>query len=313
MRAGPGPGRSRRQRRLPRNHRPRPRDPAGPESRQPGDALVCGECGQLDWPEEVSSAQPHRRDGADGAARTEECSHCGEHAWIDVGRETTALMLHQHEERAAEGRIDWMGVARVGVGGGTVGAFAGMFIGTLGGVSLLAGLSAVLAGAWVVRQHRRLAPEPSSLPSRWAMALPPAGPVGEVVRGPARPSGELLTAPLSGRRCVAYEVGVRHDDGGSAPASTWVLLEQRVAALEVGGQHVEPSTTHLALARQYLGPHGTVELDAAAEVFLRQRGLGSQSTALELFETIVEPEAEVVLERAEHGATLTSPGALALR
>ncbi|MCX4241069.1 hypothetical protein [Paraliomyxa miuraensis] len=235
----------------------------------------------------------------------EACPHCGERAWIDLGRESTALMLHQHEAHEVRTRLRPVDLLRAGAWGGAVGVIAGaLLVGTLGGGALLAGSSALLAGAWVAWQRRRPGPPPSPLPSRWSMALPPTGPVREAVSGPVRVRGEPLTAPLSGRACMAYEVGVRHDGRGSAPASTWVLIEQRVAPLEVEGRALDPSSTHLVLPRQRLGTYGTVELDAAAEAFLRERGLGSPDTVLELFETILEAGTEVEVERTEHGATL---------
>ena len=228
---------------------------------------------------------------------------CGQHSWIDLGRESAALMLRQQEEHDQQARIGRRrSVARDALLGGMVGALFGFPV--LGGSSgvLLMMLTALLAGSWSLRQQRWLGRP--VLPWRWAMALPPAGAVTEVRQGPARARGDSIVAPLSGRRCVAYEVGVRHDDRGTEHAGTWALLEQCVAAIEVGGHAVDPESTHLVLPRQHLGSRSTVELDEAAEAYLRQRGLGSKAATLELFEGIVEADAEVRLELTGQGATL---------
>lgn len=307
MRAGAGPRISKRPRRLPRKQLARHRGSSAAESRALGHALVCAECGQLGWPSEGGDAQPHRRDAVETTAYREPCSHCGERSWIDLGRESTALMLRQHDEDDVDGRgLGGGQVVRDGAVGAVVGAAVGIIVlyPSVVGVLVMAFLVAMLSGAWSLRQHQRHAPRPTSLPARWAMALAPAGPVAEVVSGPVHAAGELLTAPLSGRRCVAYEVGLRHDGQATAAASTWALLEQRVAPLGVGAQRVEPPAVHLALARERLGARSTVALDEAAEAFLRQRGFGARSTELELFETIIEPDATVQLELTAHGATL---------
>ena len=105
---------------------------------------------------------------------------------------------------------------------GSTGVFLGvmlaqLFLGT--GALLPAGLTtiaAVLAGVAIVRRLYELGgpPRPRSLPMRWRFALPsPQSP--QLDGALAILQGEPILAPLSGRPCLAYDVGVRTDDDAS--------------------------------------------------------------------------------------------------
>ena len=125
---------------------------------------------------------------------------------------------------------------------------------------------------------------------RWRYALPsPQLPQLEATRVSLQ--GEPIIAPLTGRPCVAYEVGVRTDDDAQAPLGTWLLIEQGVAPLIAGGTSIPEGKAWLELrsrTRHQPGDPGSV---ASLRRFLRERGFDRPD--LVVFETIVEPDASV--------------------
>jgi hypothetical protein len=129
-------------------------------------------------------------------------------------------------------------------------------------------------------------------PARWRLALPAAHLAD--VRGAIEPCGEALRAPLSGRPCAAWEVGVRADADGQAPDGTWLLLEQRSAAATLGGRTIPADALRLELARDRVDPEHPVHA-AAIDRFLHERGFLSSDTTLAFFETIVPVGANVAV------------------
>jgi len=248
----------------------------------------------------------HRQEESSGLARQPACSYCGERSWIDLGQPEVVLALRHDEEMRAEARrVGMRPVAVRGLLGMGLGALVGfVLVGALWGMGAVAGLMG-MAAALSTYQGMQLAQGiDRGLPSRWAMALPPAGEVTAVHRGPAQLRGEPLRAPLTGRPCVAYEVGARIDDQVDAPATTWALLEQALAPLEVDGHPLPAASTHLRLPRHRLGSSTALSLDPAAQAFLQQRGLVIDGLVLELYESIVEADAPVELRRVGDGAEL---------
>ncbi|MCH9683504.1 MAG: hypothetical protein K0V04_18850 [Deltaproteobacteria bacterium] len=275
-------------------------------------ARLCGECGRLGWPR-THLATPHRRGPAeaDVAARTqaEPCVHCGESNTILLGHESTALALRAVEQQQHHGRDGLPTAVRLGLLGAAAGGVLGLTtMGGAVGVGLVGGLTALCGVLIGIRHEATFRPPPAVLPARWAMALAPEGPVTSKVGGVAVPEGEPLIAPLSGRTCLAYEVGARRDDDGDAPPATWALLEQRVTAARVEAQTVEPATTHLVLPRERWAQLEWSALDERAALFLRRRGFGPLDDGLWLFEAVVEPGQPVDLERCEGGSLLRSRG-----
>jgi len=283
------------------------RSSEGPEETELGGALVCGSCGQLGLAS-LGSGDPHR-DQASALTRAP-CSHCGERSWIDLGRPSNALALRTNEDDDARRTelVPGRAIAR-----GLMGLALGMFVGLIGGGGMafalvVAGLGGLVAVLLTVRSAQAMRVDrPQSLPTRWTMVLPPAEDMQEVERivsGSAEVRGELLRAPLSGRSCAAYEIGVRRDDDAEAPLATWGLLEQKIAELVVDGDRVDPARTRLDLPRQRLGSLLELHLDEPARVYLRQRGIGAEVVSVELFETIIEPGAEVSVAIGAQVSTL---------
>ncbi|MEM6297012.1 MAG: hypothetical protein AAGA54_37450, partial [Myxococcota bacterium] len=58
-------------------------------------AMLCAECGWLDW--RASGASSPHRQAADAQADAT-CPHCGASAWLDLRRESTALAIREGEE-----------------------------------------------------------------------------------------------------------------------------------------------------------------------------------------------------------------------
>jgi hypothetical protein len=272
--------------------------------------MVCGKCGQLAWPADVGGAHPHREDVTSMALRLQQCSFCGADEWIDLRYEATALALRENEAvrrpSLALRRASLLLTAVFGVG---VGAAAGLVAAIpWWGTTLLAAHLGALAGLLWKRAHAPFPARRSERPIRWAMALLPAGSSTEQIRGTVELCDEALRSPISGRRCAAFEVGVRDDEQADARPDTWRLLEQHLALVEVADQQVDQDSTHLELRRQFLGTIGSMDLDEAALVYLRQRGFYPGDHGLCVFETIVEPGAEVEVIRFEDGNVLRPLG-----
>lgn len=280
----------------------------GPEQRREDAALVCGSCGQLGWPTQQRNPLRHAAD--DSRPTLPPCSHCNDESWIDLGQDSTALALLDHEDNSKPFFSLGFRLLSAITSGSILGAFFSFMVGGNLPFVLIAFLcGGVLASMFVLRNHQRAQGHSmhASLPARWTMALPPASDKGNAkrFRGTAQPSGELLRAPLSGRPCVAWEVGVRLDDEATAEPRSWQLLEQRLAPLSVDGHAIDPTRTHLTAPRQRLDRSADVKLDEAAQAFLRQRGFDGGSTAARLFETIVgADDAVTLLVYAEGRSTL---------
>lgn len=299
VRAGPSP--SLKSRRV-RARRERAREQTEDERVRATGALLCSECGRLEWPEPVS-ASPHRM--TEEVERRPACPHCESQAWIDLRRESTALAIRLGEEGIASGEsalVDTMRKAGLGV-------IVGSFVGILATSSLLvgglvAGLAGVAGGLASVRLRKMSAAPTPVLPDRWSMALPPSQPPTEVVRGVPE-CAAVLHSPLTGRPCVAYEIGLREDDDGQGELATWALLEQRVASMRIGERDVDPQVTFADVPRESLGELSPQLLDAAALEWLAERGYSAVGSSLRVFESIVPPDTEVVFSRGEAGAVLS--------
>lgn len=220
--------------------------------------------------------------------------------------ETTAIALRENEEirrpSAAARRSSLLLAVGFGVG---VGVSVGLLAGSPWWLSAVVAASlGALAGLLWRRGHALIPVRASARPGRWALALPPAGPTTERIRGPVELRDEPLRSPISGRSCAAFEVGVRDDENAEGSPPTWRLLEQHLALVTVADHQVDQDSTHLELRRELLGRIGSMELDEAAIVYLRQRGFYPDDHGLCLFETIVEPGAELVITCHEDGNVL---------
>ena len=269
-------------------------------------ALVCGRCGQLAWPESTKTQAPHRRDDQADLGKQPACTHCGDKSWIDLRRESTALALRDGERQAREANENR---TREVVLNSTMGTALGTFLGVIvvgmawPAVAIGLGVGAV-AGLAKHREYSHGDPTPSELPRRWSMALPPRGPSSGRREGRATAKEEPLRAPLSGTRCVAWEVGLREDDDAAGDLATWALLEQQVDALDVDGDPLDPLLTHLGGTRHYLGRMSELELDEAAKDYLRQRGITSMTPDYFVYETVIEADLPVLVDVYEAGFVL---------
>ena len=94
----------------------------------------------------------------------------------------------------------------------------------------------------------------------------------------------LLTAPLSGRACLAYELGVRSDDNAQDEDWSWTLLEQRVVPMSVG-EHRMQSQPYLRLRRTL----HQAAMDESAKFELRKRGVDLSRPGYCVYESVLLP------------------------
>jgi hypothetical protein len=189
---------------------------------------LCMTCGYLAEP---ARGDPMRTETVDG--KPVSCPACGRAGLADLRHTPTVFSLNELERSEDEpsrlarfgrvfGRALGIGiagailvgsVAMVIDGSSSIGDGldrAALAVGPIAVVSLPV-VAPLLSGSAVIRRAK---------PRRWR--LPQVRQFDRApwsrkrVRGTARASSELLTAPLSGRPCLAYEIGVRDDDGATA-------------------------------------------------------------------------------------------------
>jgi hypothetical protein len=139
-------------------------------------------------------------------------------------------------------------------------------------------------------------------PNSWSYAPKPRGRRQESLEGRVTATSTLV-APLTGRPCVAYEIGVRHDSQSEDEDWSWSLLEQRSVDLSVGGRGLD-SMPHLRLRRRVLAE----ELGESACKELRKRGLDPKRPGYTVFETIVCSEEFAAAQRYGDGGWVLSAG-----
>ncbi|PRQ07860.1 hypothetical protein [Enhygromyxa salina] len=227
------------------------------------------------------------------------CEGCGaSNTWANLraGAVVEALITQDETRRSTSGarRSGLVKVAGLLVWG----LLGALTIKDIGGWILLP----IMAGTAWVMLHAAYVEYASGRRARfansWRHEPRPRGRTRARLRG--RLHGErALRAPLSGRACLAYELGVRHDTDVAADPWTWTLLEQRSAAgLSIDGVAVAQQP-YLRLQRRVY----THELSAAARDELRKRGLDPTRPGYTLFETIVEA-AEPVTVKVQRTGTL---------
>lgn len=260
----------------------------------------CTECGfqisselSKDPYREPSSAEPRDR-------RPEgPCQCCGERAWANL-REggVVEALIERDDERQSTRDARRNGVIKLACLAGWSVMVAMLAFGTDGVIiwPLAAGTTLLmLQGAYREYVSGQRAPYPNS----WSHQQAPKGRVRTRHEGPVA-ADSLLRAPLSGRVCVAYELGVRHDSDPEAESWSWTLLEQRSApGLTV--KDVSSERPYLRLQREI---HRGA-LSEAARKQLRMRGLDPSRPGYTLFESIVELGESLTLERHRAGDVLT--------
>jgi len=273
-----------------------------------GDTLMCISCGYLVVPAERTWAagDPLRTEGG-GDRRDTACPSCGARQWADLGEPATITALRHVDAVEAPTRVSagtralrrlWA-VTR-GVSGIAIGAalIVGLVTSTIARGGLLVVLYPMLVGLVIVvvatvvdavREVRDV--RPAELPARWHLALPDGRAPAVAISGIARATGPLLRAPLTGRPCIAYELGVRTDADGGAPESTWLLLEQRSTAFTVDETRYPPDAVRLDLVRIPIDPEAFDE--RRIQHAMRSRGFLASDVTLALFEAIVPDEAAI--------------------
>jgi hypothetical protein len=238
------------------------------------------------------------------------CPGCGQRTWLDLRSLPAADALRQleHEDRL---RVPPDLVRRSQVAAGVVGAGLGIAAalathgqGTspiwsavlglviLGGVLPLVGWP--LARLWTALRFRRR----PRFPSRWRLPLPQGtGAAATIANGQAVPRAELLTAPVSGRPCIGYELTVLFDTPGDLRPAMWLLEEERTIPFAIGGVEVPADRATLDLPRQAVNrSDGTLDAELVTRL-LRQRGLFTAEGDYLLHESIIEPGARYTLAR----------------
>lgn len=270
---------------------------------------VCGACGLLG---DVPSADPYRAEQTAGVAAPV-CPSCGAQAWIDLRNIAAALALRDMEERARQEPPGWVrsktrmveGAFGMSAAGSAALALQLLLAPALGPLVVVSaatgGLTALLTNQLFARPLSRLllARKPVG-PARWRRALPipdVRSPVVALRRGRARGRGDTLKAPISGRPCLAYEVGVVFDADGDAYPPMWVLREDRSRAFGVDGVEIESDRVALELPLEDVSAAADAQPPTELVMFLRKRGLFHSDGAFEFFESVLIEGAPVELVR----------------
>ncbi|MCB9701516.1 MAG: hypothetical protein H6711_06475 [Myxococcales bacterium] len=267
---------------------------------------LCLECGRLHPPEQVA-----------GASSPRVCVACRRPALADLRPNGAIVALARIDEEDAPARASrGHRLLSRALGYGIVAGALGMIAVLVWAIVVAHTLDPIYISLWLVCLmpllltagtilSRRLAgSQAKPLPARWLMSLA-SGSRRRGARIQGRPAAaELLRAPLSGRPCVAYEVGARRDrDADDAELGSWLLLEQRSAAFVIGEVSVAADRAALSLRPRAHFAGDDAPDPAARDRFLRERGILS-TEPIELFETIVAADDECVLRIGEGAPVL---------
>lgn len=293
------------------------REPShGRDAEFPCDRLCAG-CGRLTAPRDMTPYRPGR-----AGMRPDPCPHCREVGLVDLGPAAAILALEGILARERPGRASSRRriARRAAYAGSAVASWGLLFVFVYAldldespgertwMVSLLLCFTPfmmlLVPGALmavVALRREWQATTPRSLPARWrfviAGAAPGAAPGAAVIAGPLLGEGQEIIAPISGRPCLAFEVGLREDDDGEAPLGSWLLVEQRSAPLRIGAHTFDADGVRLRLPRRELPwpPDGPDRARAAH--FLRARGFVIEDgKGLRIFESRLEAGGAVTAE-----------------
>ncbi len=270
----------------------------------------CTECGSL---RPSAQGTPHR----DTAIAAGPCTHCGGDVWADLTEDDATRTLAAIETYELE-TIDPHRRARewvLRIGGALLMGNLCYFMATASSLHLgsgvfqilmiVVGMVAVLYFALGLGRARRI--ERRELPYRWLLPLSPAATPakgGHTVQGSVSArSDEPLTAPLSGRPCLAHVVVARRLD---APANAPLgLVVQDSVDLVVDGHTIEHDAMRLD------GPTQPITIDparkASVSTFLRSHGISTAEHQWELAEAILEPGTVVRARAATPRGFIVTP------
>lgn len=262
----------------------------------------CCQCGYIEGQRLGSSYRPA------GEASLEPCPHCGATDWADLRDGAVVETLGDHlDALQSTRRASWRGIWTL------VGTLVGLLAAVVTGLGrvhdgsvivfpLVALILLMIIRGAVVDIQRGRRPK---VPVRWRLALPPEEPERARIQGAVTaPELELLQAPLSGRPCVAYELGVRSDHDANADLWSWALLEQEVAPIEVDDEPIPADRVWLELDRTER--EASLD-DPAVRDLLRSRGIDPSRPGHVVFETIVERSTAVAVTEHEDGRLTLRP------
>jgi hypothetical protein len=247
--------------------------------------FLCNACGRL---EEGSSANPMRRDGADGDAPGA-CPACNAKAWIDLRSESLALAYRESElmDSRRHDEEGWHFSLWIGAATSTAVTSAlvlwttafGDLAGMMRGMVMLVFIVTWLATSVVLRRLTRRSLPVQARPRRWRHPLlHQGGPRRRSVWGAATGDASLR-APLSQTPCLGWSLQVWNDDGP-------LLDEQLHVELLVEGEAFEPDSVRLELEARELQPR---DGDEAFARFLQCRGLTPHDPSLRVREACLVP------------------------
>ena len=230
------------------------------------------------------------------------CPHCESEAILDLNRDFVVSELEDLDEDARYEVPSWVEAATA----------APAFV--AGGLGLLAGpvaAGALLAAGLVAYRYARkpaaAALATPTMPMRWTWPLnaPDEDTMSpkRLVTGEAEatPGVSLLTAPLSGKPCLAYEVSVLFDAEGDAWPPVWICEETRNVAFRVGDHPIEAGELVLHMNME--------EVDEPEDLsdFLRARGLREHDGWFVLYEERVSPGDRVSVAVYDGAAAVCFP------
>lgn len=263
----------------------------------------CTECGfQVDPPQQEHVASSYREpaDPLPGDRRPAcPCTNCGEEMWANLREGGVVEALIEKDETRFLSRVT--GRNRILKGVSLLICAVVVALTVQGDGSPILHFTAAMAlGIFLRSSFGEIAAGPDSrFPISWRFTPRPRGRRRAKTRGRAqRGKTTALLAPLSGRPCLAYELGVRHDSDSQDRERSWTLLEQRNCEFTVEGVPVEAPYLKLDRAA-FFG-----ELSRDAQVELRKRGVDPTRPGYNYYETIVEDDARVTLHRYRHATVL---------
>jgi hypothetical protein len=269
----------------------------------------------------------------EGAAPDHACPSCETTSWVDLAVEPTAAMVRDLEEEERHRAPDFIKHWILGACAGLFGLFVALLVGssylstgewlarTYQGRLIYASVFAIAATAfayyalpqrlsvWLLKGRERL-------PDRWHAPLglpePDEEPAQTFEQLEAATVDETITAPVSGRDCIAYQVSVLFDVEGDARPPEWVLQEQRATEVDLGGEFTAPpDRLFLESDEEYIRVPGAADLGETPgerytdiKRFLRQRGLFITDGEFEFYEARLEPGDHVRAERFDEDREL---------
>jgi len=240
--------------------------------------------------------------------RTEKqtCSACGREGIFNLTDEATAGLVRDQEERERHRSPLWVKLALalfLLLLNAFVIAWTWDCLYIFGTVLL----GSPLAYGLLVRPLSVLALRMSpAKPKRWHMPMPLPGEKAaplKRIRGKAETAGDLLTAPFTGRTCLAYQVSVLFDAPADARPPQWVLMETCGRDFKIGGTAIQGGNVMVRAPVRRVNPEEYEGKGLDLPRFLRERGLFDADGTFEIFEAVVEAEGEV--EVSLYGETNT--------